>query len=148
MVVVQHLVHLVESRSEELASTLLERVKASEATPNYKDLPDEELRERALDIYAHLSHWLLAKDEEQVERRYLRIGAERATQAVPFSQLAWVIIMTKENLWEFMKNRPIEKRPIDLEGEIELLELLDRFFDRAIYYAAMGHEAEVCRYGA
>ena len=67
-------------------------------------------------------------------------SAERARQNIPFSQVAWVIVLVKENLWEFLKNEKVEDRPVEVFGELEMLQLLDRFFDRAIYYAAVGYE--------
>jgi len=34
---------------------------------------------------------------------------------------------------------------VEIMGELELLQMLEMFFDRAIYYAAVGHEQEVAR---
>ena len=31
-------------------------------------------------------------------------------------------------------------RPAEISGELEVEQLLDQFFDRAIYYAAVGYE--------
>ena len=36
-------------------------------------------------------------------------------------------------------------RAIEIMGELELLQMLDMFFDRAIYYAAVGYEEEIAR---
>jgi hypothetical protein len=138
------LVHLIEANSHALAAGLLDQVRASDATPDYKNVPEDDLRERVYEVYRHLGDWLLTKDELDLERRYLRIGAERAKQNVPFSQVAWVIVLTKDNLWEFLKRQSREERPVEVFGELELLQLLDRFFDRAIYYAAVGYELRVC----
>jgi hypothetical protein len=140
MMMLYRLVHLIESHSQALAACLLDRVQTSEATPDYKNVPPEELRERVYEIYRHLGDWLLTKDELDLERRYLRIGAERARQNVPFSQVAWTIVLTKDNLWEFLKQESSEDRPVEVYGELEMLQLLDHFFDRAIYYAAIGYE--------
>ena len=134
------LVHLIETHSEALASCLVDRVMASDATPDYKNVPAEELRQVVYEIYRHLGEWLLTKDELDLERRYLRIGAERARQNIPFSQVAWVIILVKDNLWEFLKKEASEDRPVEVYGELEMLQLLEHFFDRAVYYAAVGHE--------
>jgi hypothetical protein len=119
---------------------LIDRVRNSEATPDYVFVSDQELRDRVFEIYRHLGEWLMTKDELELEQRYLRIGARRAKQGVPFSQVAWAITLTKENLWVFLKRESEMDRPVEAFGELELLELLDRFFDRAVYYAAIGHE--------
>lgn len=112
----------------------------SEATLDYEKVSPEDLKERVHEIYHHLGDWLMTKDEFDLEQRYLRIGARRAQQNVPFSQVAWAIVLTKDNLWEFLKTQSEVQRPIEAFGELEMLQLLDHFFDRAIYYAAIGHE--------
>src|SRR6266699_3395018 len=103
----------------------------------------EELKERVYDIYRHLGDWLITKDELDLEQRCLAIGARRALQSVPLSQVAWVITLTKENLWEFIKKEITIERPVEVFGELEMLQMLDYFFDRAIYYAAIGYERMV-----
>ena len=140
MMTLYRLVRLIETHSNELASCLLERVHNSEATPDYLLVPDQDLKERVYDIYRHLGDWLITKDEIDLEQRYLRVGARRAKQEVPFSQVAWAIVLTKDNLWEFLKKESSIDRPVEVFGELEMLQLLDHFFDRAIYYAAIGYE--------
>ena len=92
------------------------------------------------EIYKHLGDWLMTKDELDLELRYSEIGARRASQGVPLSQVMWAIVLTKENLWEYIKNKALVERPVEVFGEMEMLQLLDQFFDRAIYYAATGYE--------
>jgi len=72
----------------------------------------------------------------------LKIGAKRAEQRVPLSEVVWVIVLTKENLWEFIKKESVLERPVEVFGELEMLQLLEQFFDRAIYYASVGYELE------
>ena len=140
MMMLYRLVRLIENNSKFLATCLLDRVQNSEATPDYEDVPPEELKERVYEIYRHLGDWLITKNELDLEERYLKIGARRAQQNVPFSQVAWAIILTKDNLWEFLKKQSVPDQPVEAFGELEMLQLLDHFFDRAIYYAAVGYE--------
>ena len=100
---------------------------------------------RVSEIYRHLGDWLISKSERDIEERYSEIGARRATQAVPLSQLSWTIVLTKENLWDFLKSEAVLDRAIEIMGELELLQMLEMFFDRAIYYAAVGYEDEVAQ---
>jgi hypothetical protein len=143
MMMLYRLVRLIETHSEALAACLLDRVQNSEAASDYGNVPPEELKERVYDIYRHLGDWLITKDELDLEQRYLAIGARRALQSVPLSQVAWVITLTKENLWEFIKKEITIERPVEVFGELEMLQMLDYFFDRAIYYAAIGYERMV-----
>jgi hypothetical protein len=143
MMLAYRLVRLIETHSDTLASSLLDKVQTLESTAAYRNVPAEELKQRVYEIYRHLGDWLLAKKEFDIEKRYLEIGARRAQQQVPLSQLTWTIILTKENLWEFLKSESVMDRPNEVFGELEMLQLLDQFFDRAIYYAAIGYEHAV-----
>jgi len=138
------LVRLIESHSQALAAGLLDQVQNSKLTQNFQQkVPPDDLKERVGEIYRHLGEWLMGKDELQLEERYLRIGARRAEQQVPLSEVIWVIILTKDNLWEFIKKESVLERPVEVFGELEMLQLLEQFFDRAIYYAAVGYERAI-----
>lgn len=140
MMLLYRLVRLIETHSQALAASLLLRVQESEHTQAYQNVPPEELKERVYEIYRHLGDWLLGKTEFDIEQRYLEIGVMRAHQHVPFSQVAMVIVLTKENLWEFLRKESILDRPVEVFGEMEMLQMLEQFFDRAIFYAALGYE--------
>jgi hypothetical protein len=131
---------LIETHSDALAAGLLQRVQTSELTQGYRNVPPEELKQRVYEIYRHLGDWLLGKTEFDIEARYREIGVRRAQQRVPLSELTMTIILTKENLWEFLKKESVLDRPVEVFGELELLQLLEQFFDHAIYYAAVGYE--------
>jgi hypothetical protein len=140
MMLLYRLVRLIESHSDGLASSLLRKVQENEHTREFSKVSAEELRGRVYEIYRHLGDWLLGKSEFDIEKRYLEIGARRAEQGVPVSQLIMVIVLTKENLWEFLRKESPLDRPVEIFGELEMLQLLEQFFDRAIFYAALGYE--------
>jgi hypothetical protein len=140
MMLAYRLVRLIETHSDGLATGLLARVQSSEFTRDYCKVPAADLQERVYEIYRHLGEWLLGKSDFDIRDRYMEIGARRAEQQVPLSQLVWVIVLTKENLLEYLKNEAGLERPTEVFGELEMLQLLDQFFDRAIFYASMGYE--------
>jgi len=140
MMLAYRLVRLIEKHSDALAAGLLKRVQASEFTRDYRNVPPEELQQAVYEIYRHLGDWLLGKSEFDIKERYCEIGARRAQQQVPLSQLVWVIVLTKENLWEYLKHEAGMERPTEVFGELEMLQLLDQFFDRAIFFASVGYE--------
>jgi len=139
------LVRLIETHAEALAAGLEQRVQASPQVTHFRDLSAQELRERVYEIYRHLGEWLLGKNELDIEQRYREIGARRAQQKVPVSEVIQAIVLTKENLWEFLKSEAVMERTVEIMGELELLQMLEMFFDRAIYYAAVGYEEEIAR---
>jgi hypothetical protein len=68
------------------------------------------------------------------------LGRRRAEQGVTLSALCWALMMTEENLWNFLKLEGMRERPLEILGGFELLRLLDQFFDQAIYFATLGYE--------
>lgn len=140
MMLAYRLVRLIETHSDALAAGLLDKVQNSSFLIDYANVPPEELKQRVYEIYRHLGDWLLSKHEGDIERRYREIGEKRAAQHVPISQLHWAIVLTKENLWEYLKKEAGMDRPTEVFGELEMLQMLDRFFDRAAYFAAVGYE--------
>jgi hypothetical protein len=140
MILTYKLVELIETHSDQLANHLVEKVRNSPYLPEYRHVPPSELKDRVRGIYSHLGEWLETRKEEDIAARYTDIGARRAGQGVPLSQLSWTIILTKENLWEYLKHSKTAADLKELTGELEMLQLLDQFFDRALYFAAVGYE--------
>jgi len=142
MMLSHRFVRLIEDHSDTLAKGLLHKVQRSSRTASYARIAPEELSQRVYEIYRHLGEWLMDKSEADIQQRYTQIGARRAHQHVPLSELIWAIMLTKDNLWEFVLDESYPDRPVEIFGKQELLQLLDQFFDRAIYYAAVGYERE------
>ena len=140
MILTYRLVRLIEDNSETLATTLLDKVRTSPLLGEYRNVPEAELKERVREIYSHLGEWLLTRKERDIAERYTEIGERRAEQGVPLSQLVWTITVTKDNLWEFLKHKQTVEDLPGVWGELELLQLLDQFFGRAVYFAAVGYE--------
>jgi hypothetical protein len=139
------LVRLIESQADVLPAGLEDKVRANPQVSHFRDISALELRERVYEIYRHLGEWLLGKNELDIEHRYREIGLRRVQQKVPLSELVQAIVLTEENLWEFLKSEVVMDRAIEIMGELELLQMLEMFFDRAIYFAAVGYEEAVAR---
>jgi len=140
MMFAHKLVRTIELHANELASRLLDTVKNDVDLAEYQLVPEGELKDYVYEIYRHLGNWLLGKDTQDIQRRYLIVGGRRAAQGVPLSQVIRVISLTRDNLWTFLKKDTLIDRPIEIFGELELLQLLDQFFEQAMYYAALGYE--------
>jgi hypothetical protein len=135
------LVRLIETHSDQLARGLLERIENSERCREFiHKVPPEELKQRVYEIYHNLGQWLLKKTERDVEQRYMAIGERRASQGVSLSQVVFAIVATKEHLWEYVTKEAVADRPVELFQELELFQLVEQFFDRAVYFAAIGYE--------
>jgi hypothetical protein len=147
MSVTEGLVQLIENNSDRLAETMLMKLQSCEKCESFRHVPREEFRQRVYEIYDHLGEWLLDKKEAEVARRYVEIGVTREKQNVLLSELMYAIIMTREHLWEFLKQEAKIEKPKEVFGELEVMELLEQFFDRAMYYAAQGYEQSAGKTG-
>lgn len=141
------LVRLIENHSEQLSRELSEKVWHSPRCSDLHKVPATELEARTREIYRNLSDWLVDKTEAEVERRYTELGEARAQQGVAYSHFVWAITATKEYLRAFVQREGLSDNAMELHGELELLHLLGQFFDRALYYAAVGYERERDRIG-
>jgi RsbT co-antagonist protein rsbRD N-terminal domain len=139
------LVRLIETHSEELAEGLTHNLLSSERTRDLRKVPANELHRRCHEIYRNLSDWLLSKTDHDIETVYKDLGARRASQGVSLAALAWALMLTKEQLWSFLEREGVHGAPHNVFGELELLRLLDQFFDRAIYHATEGYEQAVAQ---
>ena len=133
------LVRLIESHSDELADGLLDKFHNSSRTQGLRKVPALELRNRSHEILCHLSEWLLLKSEADIARRYREIGLRRSQQKVCLPDVCWAIILTKEHIWNFLERQGFLGGPVELYGAMELLQLLDQFFDRALGYTVEGY---------
>ena len=133
------LVHLIESHSDQLAKSLSDKLERSRRAADLRKVPEQEIRERTYEVYRNLSDWLLTKTEEDVERVYQRLGRRRAEQGVALSALCWGIMMIERNLWDFLELEGMREKPLEILGSLELLHLLDQFFEKAVYYAIVGY---------
>src|SRR5579864_8796261 len=110
------LVRLIETHADALAGGLEERVQTSSQVSHFRTIPPHELRERVYEIYRHLGEWLLGKNELDIEHRYRQIGTRRAHQGIPLSEVVQAIVLTKENLWEFLKSEAVMDRAVEIMG--------------------------------
>lgn len=137
------LVRVIERHSDELAAELIAKLETFKRTADLCKVPVEELRRGIQEILRHLGEWLITKTGHDIEQRYFEIGRRRAYQAVALSDFCWSIALTKGYLWEFLQRQGVMGSPIEIYGEMELLRLLNQFFDRALCFATEGYEQYV-----
>jgi translation initiation factor 2 beta subunit (eIF-2beta)/eIF-5 len=135
-----HLVRLIERHADDLAEGLTKKLRNSDRTSEFRKIPEEELKKGAREIYHNLGDWLLTKTESDIEVRYTQLGTRRATQGVPIAQFVWATMVSKEHLFGFLQREVMMDGAVQLYGELELVQLLDQFFDRALYFAVVGYE--------
>jgi hypothetical protein len=137
------LVRLIEGHSEALAQGLAEQIRKSERTADFHKIPPKDLRLAATEVYRNLGEWLLQKTESDIESRFKAIAARRAAEGISLHQLAWALMLTRDHLWYFLRQQALPDNIVALHGELELEQLINQFFDRAIFYAILGYNEAV-----
>jgi hypothetical protein len=135
------LTRLIEANAEQLAVSLEDRIARSQRCDEYRRVNPVELKKLVFGIYGQLGQWLVNKTEDDIEKRYIAIGMQRAEEGVSVTQLLWCIMLVKENLWEYLRNNENLENTAQIFGELVLTQMVDQFFDRAMYYAVRGHES-------
>lgn len=141
MLLAYRLVRLIETHSDRLSAGVFEKLQNCPKTSAFRNVPADEFKQRVYGIYHCLGDWLLGKTESEIEKRYTEIGRRRAEQGVPLSQVIWAINLAKQYLLEFLAEQVGSEKTAEILGELEVLQLLEQFFDRANYYAAIGYES-------
>jgi len=126
------LVRLIEAHSVEIAREIVHRIQTSPRTSDLRAIPELELQVQAEEFLQDLGKWTSAQPNVQVEVRYRELGARRAMQGVSSADACWALVLTKEYLCEFLRKRGFVRGPAELYGEMELLWLLDQFFNAAL----------------
>lgn len=137
------LVRMIEAHSEALARGLSEQIRKSDRTSDFRKIDSKDLQLAAVEVYRNLGEWLLQKTESDIETRFRAIAARRAAEQIGLHQFVWAITLTRDHLWRFLRQQGFADTIVELHGEIELQQMLNQFFDRAIYHAIIGyHDAE------
>ena len=86
---------MIVTQADALAAGLEKKVQASCQVAHFRNIPAHELRERVYEIYRHLGEWLVGNNELDIEHRYRKIGARRARQHVPLSEVVQAFVLNR-----------------------------------------------------
>jgi hypothetical protein len=139
--ITRKLVSMIENHCDDLAKRLAEKLHRSSRTAGFLVIPREELIHATADLYRNLGEWLLSKTEDEIESRWVEVGRRRYAQKVPLDDVVWGIILSKETLWGYLRHESLADHALDLFNELAFMQMLDGFFDRAVYYAVKGYES-------
>ena len=134
------LVAMIEDHADQLTAGLVDALLRHPRTSGYHRLARSELRDRADDVYRNLGRWLTRGSETEIQARYADLGRVRRREGIPLSEVVFALILTKAHLLEYVKTSGLSDTALDLYQELDLVRVVEQFFDKAIYYAAHGYE--------
>ena len=138
--VLPNLMKLVETHAEDLAHEVMRDLARNPKTPYFHGIPPHETHRRIYDVYHNLGRWLAEKNETNIEAAYSELGRRRHMEGVPLDQVVCAVILTKEHLWDYIRRNQGMSSAVQLYQEEELILMISRFFDKAIYHVVNGYE--------
>jgi 8-oxo-dGTP diphosphatase len=137
------LLGVIKDHADDIARTWVDDVRENASTPAYKTVDQEALFEVASNVLSQFGRWLCGDEaDREVSEYYFQIGRERRTQGFTAHEVLSAFTLLKKHLWTFARNHGIWERPIDVYRVLELNRRIAVFFDKAVYHAARGFEAE------
>jgi ADP-ribose pyrophosphatase YjhB (NUDIX family) len=137
------LVALVEEHAEAISRRWLSAVRESPSTPTYRDLPAEPIRAKALAALSKFCSWLTGREPgEEVSAFYLALGRERRRQGFAQHEVLSALTLLRREIWSFARERRALADLLEVYRVMELSRRIVLFFDKALYYTALGFESE------
>ena len=137
------LVTLIRENSDELARLWLAEARESPTTLSYAKADPDELLERITTALSQFSRWLSGREADQeVADFYFNLGSQRRAQNFTNREILSALMLLKKHIWMFARSHGVWKRPIDVYRVLELNRRIVVFFDKAMYHATRGFEAE------
>ncbi len=140
----ERLVNLIEKNAHELTIRLIQELKSHSGTPTYHDYDEKELYDRAFTVYSHLGDWIShERTKDEIADLYMELGAKRRKEGFFLSEVIQALILTRRQLWYKVSSEGFLDSILDMYQAMELNNRVILFFDRAIYYAALGYERKI-----
>jgi hypothetical protein len=140
----QKLVHLIEKDAGELTNNWLRDIKQDSILPTYKSYDEKELYQRAFRVYSQLGRWISHETtRDEIKLYWTALGKQRREEGFALSEIIHSLATVRKHLWQKVQSEGLLDTALDLYQAIELYNRVMLFFDRAIYYAALGYEMKL-----
>lgn len=136
------LVKMIEVHAEELTRGVVGDLQTNPKTPAYNKLPTEALHQRVHEVFRDFGQWLEYKADETMERWYGELGRSRCAEEIRLGEVVYALLLTKYHLQDYIRSAGLVDSAMELYQEMELQRLVNRFFDKAIYYCVQGYMQE------
>ena len=146
------LIQLIENHAVSLTHEAMQDILTNEHTASFRRVPRTELAPRIAALYQNLGKWLGDPSDDAICKEYEQLGRTRFRQGIPFSEIVFALMLTKQHLRKFIREHglvtfsgdhvtPDELVPLELYAIQELNYLVGDFFDRALYHLVRGYES-------
>jgi Fe-S cluster assembly scaffold protein SufB len=137
------LVELVEHNAGTLTKRWLADVKKHPGTKTYHTYDEKKLYQRAFTVYSQFDKWMSNETtKKDIENIYTALGKQRQQEGFALSEVIQALIITRRHIWLLVRSAGLLDTALDLHQAIDLINRSVLFFDRAIYFTALGFETK------
>jgi hypothetical protein len=139
----EQIITIIKENAETLTNRLCKDLLNREETKNYRRLDKDIVYERVFDVYSRLDSWLAGnKVKGEIRDHYLKLGSQRFHEGIPLSEVIMALMLIKRHLWLYVMELNFFDSSFQLLQALEFNNRVVLFFDRAIYFTAIGYENE------
>jgi hypothetical protein len=143
----EKLVALIKDNAKLLTDRLIKDLYAREETRSYRKLDKHTLYMRVFDVYNRLDAWLQGnKDKGEVRNHYTALGGQRFHEGIPLEETLMALMLIKRHLWLYVMENNFLDSSFLLNQALEFNNSVVLFFDRAIYFTAIGYMDEMAKF--
>ena len=136
------LVNMIEQHAGQLTERVVHALRTDPRTPSYHKLDPHEDHARVFAVVHNLGMWLDCKSDSATENAYRSLGHTRFAEGIPLAEVVCALMLTKLTIRRFIQSEGWMDSALDLCQQVELYTLIDRFFERAIYFTVLSYEKE------
>jgi hypothetical protein len=137
------LVDLIERNADELTASYVLSIQRDQRMPKYQGFDQKEIFKRAYRVYSQLGRWISHETtKEEMKEYWTALGRQRRKEGFPLSEIVLSLCHIRRQLWEKVQAEGLMDTALDLYQAMDLHNRVVLFFDRAIYFAAVGHEEQ------
>lgn len=145
----RRLVTLIERNADRLSRAWLSDVTKRAETPTYHTHSPEVLYQRVFRVYSQLSRWICQDTTKaDIAEQYTELGRRRSREGFALSEVIEALILTRRHLWLLVLSEGFLDTAVDLHGALDLNARVVLFFDRAMYFTAVGFEQAAAEDGS
>jgi hypothetical protein len=134
------LLNRIETNWESIARKV---ILARDSDPNllhYRDLSDDEIRNRVRDLTTHLALWLTDNNPSALSAHFEHLGRQRFQQGVPLHQLLRKISTIRQAIRTYASEQNLSLTAVEIYEELELLRAMSNYFDFVVFHVTKGYE--------
>jgi hypothetical protein len=142
----EKIVSRIKENASILTSRLIQDLLSREETRSYRNLDRDTLSRRVFDVYSRLDAWLLGdKSRGEIRNHYMDLGSQRFQEDIPLEETLMALMLIKRHLWLYVQEQNFFDSTFMFHQALEFNNRVVLFFDKAIYYTAMGYQDELLK---